>query len=118
MQGIDIELGERGVGERGRSANPLHEKKLERGTSETKFMERVQDQAKGVAEKGLKAEGADATEAMNTDALAKLMDGGGVPLERLNIAINYLQNFGLVLVIDIPWPELQEVVDVGGGARP
>ena len=30
MQGLDIELGEGGVGEGGRSANPLHEKKLKK----------------------------------------------------------------------------------------
>ena len=118
MQGIDLEMGERGIGEGGRSANPLHEKKLERGDSTRgDFEQHLKDTATAVAEKGLKAEGADAREAMNTDALAKLMDGGGVPLERLNIAINYLQNFGLVLVIDIPWPEVRRSCCGGKGVK-
>ena len=102
MQGADIEMGGGG------RSNPLHKRnELEKETSESKFANHLKDQTKVAAEKGLKAEGANATEAMKTDALAKLMDGGGVPLERLNIAINYLQNFGLVLVIDIPWPEVR-----------
>ena len=101
----DIELGIT----HGSKIHPTGKKgKIERRDSTRgDFEQHLKDTATAVAEKGLKAEGADATEAMNTDALAKLMDGGGVPLERLNIAINYLQNFGLVLVIDIPWPEVR-----------
>ncbi|GMH84797.1 hypothetical protein TrST_g231 [Triparma strigata] len=85
----------------------IHGEKIhpEENSEENEFREHIRGQVKSVAAKTLKAEGADAKEAVNTEALSKLMDGGGVPLERLNIAINYLQNFGLVLVIDIPWPE-------------
>ena len=51
-------------------------------------------------------------EAVNAEAMGRVMSGGmdGMELERLNIAINYLQNFGLVLVIDIPWPEVSAVM--------
>ena len=114
MQG-DIELGEGGVGEGGRSANPLHEKKLKKETSEKKFLQHAEEQAKEVAMKGL-GTGASANEqaqgGVNAEAMGRVMSGGadGMELERLNIAINYLQNFGLVLVIDIPWPEVSAVM--------
>ncbi|GMH54097.1 hypothetical protein TrRE_jg11604, partial [Triparma retinervis] len=79
---------------------------IERGDSmKGDFDQHLKDTAAAMAEKGLKAEGADATDAVNTDALAKLMDGGGLPLERLNIAINWAQNFGLVMLVDVAWPE-------------
>ncbi|GMH95492.1 hypothetical protein TrVE_jg9157 [Triparma verrucosa] len=94
---IDIEMG-------GKSKNPMHEKKLVKENSESTFAKHVTDQTKIAAEKGLKAE-TNAMEAVNTDALGKLMGGGGVQLERLNIAINWAQNLGLVMIIDIPWPE-------------
>ncbi|GMH78261.1 hypothetical protein TrST_g5046 [Triparma strigata] len=69
------------------------------------FEQHLKDTATAVAEKGLKAEGADAKEAVNTEALSKLMDGGGVSLERLSIAINWAQNFGLVMLFEVAWPE-------------
>ena len=115
MQGIDIEMGEVEVGEGGRSANPLHEKKLEKETSERKFLQHAEEQAKEVAMKGL-GTGASANEqaqqGVNAEAMGRVMSGGvdRIELERLNIAINYLQNFGLVLVIDIPWPEVSAVM--------
>ena len=100
------------MGEGGRSANPLHDKKLEKETSERKFLQHAEEQAKEVAMKGL-GTGASANEqargGVNAEAMGRVMSGGadGMELERLNIAINYLQNFGLVLVIDIPWPEVR-----------
>ncbi|GMH99863.1 hypothetical protein TrVE_jg2133 [Triparma verrucosa] len=105
------EMGEVGAGEGGRSTNPLHDKKdLEKETSETKFKQHAEEQAKEAAMKGL-GTGANnneqAQKGMNADAMGKVMSGGigGMELERLNIAINWLQNLGLVLLIDIPWPE-------------
>ena len=115
MQGGDIGLGEGGVGEGGRGANALREKKLKKETSEKKFLQHAEEQAKEVAMKGL-GTGASANEqaqgGVNAEAMGRVMSGGtdGMELERLNIAINYLQNFGLVLVIDIPWPEVSAVM--------
>ena len=116
MQGLDIELGEGGVGEGGRSANPLHNKKeVKKETSERKFLQHAEEQAKEAARKGL-GTGASANEqaqqGVNAEAMGRVMSGGmdGMELERLNIAINWLQNIGLVLVIDIPWPEVSEMM--------
>ena len=117
----DIEMGERGGGgqeeqgeermQEGQSANPLHEKKeRERVTSETKFMQHAEEQAREAARKGL-GTGANANQqaqaGVNAEALGRVMSGGmgGMELERLNIAINWLQNVGLVMIIDVPWPE-------------
>jgi hypothetical protein len=113
---LDLEMGER-EGQGDQSANPMHEnnKKLERGDyTEDDFDQHLKDGATTVAEKGLKAEGADATDAVNTEALSKLMDGGGLSLERLNIAINWAQNFGLVMLFDVPWPEVRRRCGWGG----
>lgn len=42
---------------------------------------------------------------MNVEALAKLMSGGGISLERLNISINWVQTFGVVLAIEVALPK-------------
>ena len=100
----DIELG----------ITVIHGKKIhpEENSEENEFREHIRGQVKSVAAKGLKAEGADAKEAVNTEALSKLMDGGGVSLERLNIAINWAQNIGLVMLVDVAWPEVRRFDDV------
>ena len=92
------------------AANPMYAKgKVKRGDStKDDFEQHVKDAATTGAEKVLKAEGADATDAVNTEALGKLMEGGGVSLERLNIAINWAQNLGLVMLFNVAWPEVRQ----------
>ena len=51
---------------------------------------------------------------VNTEALRKLMEGGGGSLERLTIAINWAQNFGLVMLFDVAWPEVRLRCGWGG----
>ena len=106
----DIELG---ITNRSKIHPAPKKGEIKRGDS-TKgdFDQHLKDTATAAAEKGLKAEGADAKEAVNTEALSKLMDGGGVSLERLNIAINWAQNIGLVMLVDVAWPEVRRFDDV------
>ena len=55
MQLIDIEIGDVGVGEGGRGADPQQgDKELEKENSERKFLEHAEEQAEEVARKGLK----------------------------------------------------------------
>ena len=111
---IDLEMGER-FGQGFRSANPMHEnKKLERESSEKKFLQRVDDQAREVARKGLGTESSEALQGVNAEAMGKLIAGGGMSLERLNITINWAQNFGLVMLFDVPWPEVRRRCGWGG----
>ena len=63
-------------------------------------------------EKATSTEGLAATDAVNQDALGKsstsfatVVSGAGGLLEMINIWIGFLQNFGIVVEIDIPWPE-------------
>ena len=109
----DIELGIT----HGSKIHPTGKKgKMERGDSTRgDFEQHLKDTATAVAEKGLKAEGADATEAVNTEAAAKLIEGGGVLLERLSIAINWAQNFGLVMLFEVAWPEVRQYCGWGMG---
>ena len=82
---------------------------MERGDSTKEdFEQNLRDTATAAVEKGLKAEGADALEAVNAEAAAKLIEGGGVLLERLSIAINWAQNFGLVMLFEVAWPEVRQ----------
>ena len=104
-----------GVGEGGRSANPLHDKKVKKETSERKFLQHAEEQVKEAARKGLgtgASKNEQAQQGVNPEAMGRVMSGGlgGMELDRLNIAINWLQNIGLVLVIDIPWPEVSAVM--------
>ena len=73
---IDLEMGER-FGQGFRSANPMHEnKKLEKESSEKKFLQRVDDQAREVARKGLGTESSEAQQGVNAEAMGKLIAGG------------------------------------------
>ena len=117
---LDLEMGER-FGQGFRSANPMHEnKKLERESSEKKFLQRVDDQAREVARKGLgtgPSANEQAQQGVNSEAMGRLMAGGGLEgmsLERLNITINWAQNFGLVMLFDVPWPEVRRRCGWGG----
>ncbi|GMI04760.1 hypothetical protein TrVE_jg9391 [Triparma verrucosa] len=88
---------------------PFTPDKLERGESiKTKntFKAHLKDAAESATEKGI-GKGVDAKDAVNVEALTKLMSGGGLggTLETISIAIGYLQNFGLVGIIEIAWPE-------------
>ncbi|GMH98534.1 hypothetical protein TrST_g7045 [Triparma strigata] len=83
---------------------------LDKGKSEKDFKKHAEEQAAELVGKPLGADGAVTDlvqEGVNVEAMGRVLSGGiaGLELERLSIAINYLQNFGLVLVIDIPWPE-------------
>ena len=46
-------------------------------------------------------------DAVNQDALSKVATGGSATglFEKLTIAINFLQNFSLVVIIEVEWPE-------------
>ena len=111
---IDLEMGER-EGQGGRSANPMHEnKKLEKESSEKKFLQHADEQAKEVARKGLGTGSSEAQQGVNAEAMGKLIAGGGMSLERLNITINWAQNFGLVMLFDVPWPEVRRRCGWGG----
>ena len=138
MQGIDIEMGEGG-----RSKNPMHEKKFEKGESAKAFGKAVKKEAARAAGKGLGG-GVGVKQGVNTEVLGRLMEEGGGSLERLTIAINWVQNFGLIMLFDVAWPkvrwccacgrdrsfaggiltlgcvvaEFQEVVDVDQNAQP
>ena len=119
MQGIDIEMGEGGVGEGGRSANPLHDKKeVKKETSERKFLQHAEEQAKEAARKGL-GTGASANEqaqqGVNAEAMGRVMSGGvgGMELERLYIANNWAQNFESLFFFNhlLPWPIMNKVLE-------
>ncbi|GMH64453.1 hypothetical protein TrST_g85 [Triparma strigata] len=70
------------------AANPMHEKgKLERGDSIKAFGKAVKKVVARAAGKGLGG-GVGVKQGVNTEALGKLMEGGGGSLERLTIAIN------------------------------
>ncbi|GMH58345.1 hypothetical protein TrST_g9615 [Triparma strigata] len=87
------------------AANPMHEKgKLERGDSIKAFGKAVKKEAARAAGKGLGG-GVGVKQGVNTEALGKLMEGGGGSLERLNIAINWVQNLGLIMLFEVAWPE-------------
>ena len=62
-------------------------------------------EARQVAGKGLGG-GAKAEQGVNTEALGRLMNGGasGVQFERISIAINFFQSFGLLGLIKLNWP--------------
>ena len=86
---------------------------LDKGKSEKDFKKHAEEQAAELVGKPLGADGAVTDlvqEGVNVEAMGRVLSGGiaGLELERLSIAINYLQNFGLVLVIDIPWPEVRK----------
>ena len=117
---IDLEMGER-EGQGFRSANPMHEnKKLEKESSEKKFLQHADEQAKEVARKGLgtgSSANEQAQQGVNAEAMGRVMARGGVEgmsLERLNITINWAQNFGLVMLFDVPWPEVRRRCGWGG----
>ncbi|GMI11616.1 hypothetical protein TrVE_jg1608 [Triparma verrucosa] len=98
---LEFKMGE--AQQQGQRSNPMmHEKK----DSERKFKDHAKDQAGQATMKGL-GTGASSNEqaqkAMNANALEAVT--GGITLERLNIAINWVQNIGMVLLIDIDWPE-------------
>ncbi|GMI01787.1 hypothetical protein TrVE_jg7206 [Triparma verrucosa] len=99
MQGIDIEMGEGG-----RSKNPMHEKKFEKGESAKAFGKAVKKEAARAAGKGLGG-GVGVKQGVNTEVLGRLMEEGGGSLERLTIAINWVQNFGLIMLFDVAWPK-------------
>ncbi|GMI13696.1 hypothetical protein TrVE_jg8803 [Triparma verrucosa] len=87
------------------AANPMHEKgKLKRGDSIKAFGKAVKKEAARAAGKGLGG-GVGVKQGVNTEALGKLMEGGGGSLERLNIAINWVQNLGLIMLFEVAWPE-------------
>ena len=89
------------------AANPMHEKgKLERGDSIKAFGKAVKKEAARAAGKGLGG-GVGVKQGVNTEALGKLMEGGGGSLERLNIAINWVQNLGLIMLFEVAWPEVR-----------
>lgn len=77
LDDVDVELGAM----RETNANPMHLEgegeagQLSRGDSE-RVAETLEKQAEGVARKGLKADGAEAWEGMNSGALGKLFEGG------------------------------------------
>ncbi|GMH61068.1 hypothetical protein TrST_g373 [Triparma strigata] len=86
------------------ASNPLHEKgKLEKEESIKAFSKAVKKEAARAARKGLGG-AVGAKQGVNTEALGRF-EGGGGSLERLTIAINWAQNFGLVMVFDVAWPE-------------
>ncbi|GMH86679.1 hypothetical protein TrVE_jg10709 [Triparma verrucosa] len=87
------------------TANPMHKKgKLESGDSIKAFGNAVKEEAARAAGKGLGG-GVGVKQGVNTEALGKLMEGGGGFLERLNIAINWVQNLGLIMLFEVAWPE-------------
>ena len=89
------------------AANPMHEKgKLERGDSIKAFGKAVKKEAARAAGKGLGG-GVGVKQGVNTEALGKLMEGGGGSLERLTIAINWVQNLGLIMLFEVAWPEVR-----------
>ncbi|GMH47113.1 hypothetical protein TrLO_g10349 [Triparma laevis f. longispina] len=83
------------------------EKNIEKGDSVKNFEERFKDQMEGVARKAVGAKGTEATEAVNQEALCRLMSGvvAGMGLEKLNVGINWMQSFGVVLQFEMEWPE-------------
>lgn len=123
LQDVDVELGEL----REEKINPMHdeeeggekilsregegmkspEKNIEKGDSVKNFEKRFKDQMEGVARKAVGAKGTEATEAVNQEALGRLMSGGvaGMDLENLNIGINWMQSLGVVLQFEVEWPE-------------
>ncbi|GMH90276.1 hypothetical protein TrVE_jg4789 [Triparma verrucosa] len=101
MRGVNIGLGGAEVGARVGDLLGLN-----RGESVKAFGKVVKQEAGRVAGKGIGGGGgASAKAGVGGEALGKVIAGGGASLERLNIGINYLQNFGLVALIDVPWPD-------------
>ncbi|GMH86769.1 hypothetical protein TrST_g13165 [Triparma strigata] len=101
MRGVNIGLGGAEVGARVGDFLGLN-----RGESVKAFGKVVKQEAGRVAGKGIGGGGgASAKAGVGGEALGKVIAGGGASLERLNIGINYLQNFGLVALIDVPWPD-------------
>ncbi|GMI03016.1 hypothetical protein TrLO_g8877 [Triparma laevis f. longispina] len=64
----------------------------------------AQSQAEAVAEKGFKAQGSSGIDAFKADRVNAMFQGAGSQLEMITIALTYIQNFGLVLVLDVTWP--------------
>ena len=57
-----------------------------------------------VAEKGFKAQGSSGIDAFKADRVSAMFQGAGSQLEMITIALTYIQNFGLVLILDVTWP--------------
>ncbi|GMH68230.1 hypothetical protein TrST_g5432 [Triparma strigata] len=96
--------------------NPLHEIELEglatqsaarpvssKDSSEKNFKQRIKDEATKL-ETGKNLGEVDA---VNQDAIRSILSGegaGGV-FEMISIAISFFQNFGLIFMFEIPWPD-------------
>ncbi|GMI17821.1 hypothetical protein TrLO_g1783 [Triparma laevis f. longispina] len=58
-----------------------------------------------IAEKGFRAQGSSGIDAFKTDRVGAMFQGAGSQLEMIAIAVNYSQSFGLVLALELEWPE-------------
>ena len=66
----------------------------------------LEEQAEGIAEKMFKGGGGEAMDAFDetSSAMKRMLDGGGKPLEMIQVAISFLQSFSLVALIEMEWP--------------
>ncbi|GMH87063.1 hypothetical protein TL16_g10738 [Triparma laevis f. inornata] len=67
----------------------------------------LEGEAEGMAEKLFKGGGGEAMDMFDEDSVAmkSLLDGGGKPLEMLQVALGFLQSFSLVALLEMEWPE-------------
>jgi hypothetical protein len=64
----------------------------------------IEELKEGIAEKMFRGGGAEAMDIFSEQKLGKLMDGGGKPLEMMNLGISFLQSFSLVALLDFEYP--------------
>ncbi|GMH86518.1 hypothetical protein TrVE_jg4670 [Triparma verrucosa] len=66
----------------------------------------LEGEAEGMAEMAFKGGGGEAMDMFDEDsaAMKSLLDGGGKPLEMLQVALGWLQSFSLVALLEMEWP--------------
>ena len=65
----------------------------------------LEGEAEALAEKAFRGGGAEALNVFSDKTMNRLLNGGGKPLEMMQLTINYLQNLSLVALLEMPWPE-------------
>jgi len=97
LTGRDIEMGSQGDEPQTATPNPLHHGR-DRGNTIESVASHLSMEAEKVAEKTV-GRNIEATQGVNMEAL------DGQLIDKISIAINFVQSFGLTILIDVEWPD-------------